>query len=91
MIEKQKLYTLLDWATSGDTGVSSEFLCRYLLGFDPNTIWGYSAPSDADDRGKCIRLLNKMPEWWDRLDELISVSEDWEKQVPLIKDERNNK
>lgn len=89
MSEKQKLYILLDWATSGDTGTSSEFLCRYLLGFDANKQWEYSAPSDSGDRGRCIRLLDKMPEWWKRLDELSGVSEDWEKQIPLIKAERN--
>lgn len=89
MDEKQKLSILINWATDDDTGASSEFLCRYLLGFDANKKWGYSAPYDADDRGRCIRLLNKIPGWWDRLDELSGVSEEWEKQIPLIKAEAN--
>jgi carbamoyltransferase len=27
----------------------------------------WRAPADRDDRGRCIRLLNLIPEWWDRI------------------------
>lgn len=63
------LKRIIDWATGDDTGCSSNALCRHMMGFesDPH---GFMAQSDADDRGRCIRLLNKIPEWWDRLDEM---------------------
>lgn len=76
---------ILDWATGEDTGSSSNALCRHMLGLPINQYW--SAPSDADDRGRCIRLLNLVPKWWDRLDEMLEVSEDWKEQIELIKKE----
>lgn len=43
---KQEDYLkILDWATGDDTGVSSEGLCRFMLGLEPNR-WGFSAPFD---------------------------------------------
>jgi hypothetical protein len=78
---------IIKWATGDDTGVSSRFLCRWLYGFDPADLRYYTAPSDASDRGSCIRLLNLIPEWWDRLDEMAGVSKGWEEQIPLIKKE----
>lgn len=102
-MKNETLLKIIEWATGDDTGTSSEFLCRYLLGIEPNKHWGISAPSDASDRGRCIRLLNLIPEWWDRLDELASLparkvnvysskglevrEEGWKEQIPLIRQE----
>jgi hypothetical protein len=77
-----------------------------MLGIRASSSWGYPAPSDAGDRGRCIRLLNKMPEWWDRLDEMASIpshrvnyfsggglqvkEEGWREQIPLIRKEATN-
>jgi hypothetical protein len=83
---EEKLIKLIDWATSDDTGTSSEFLCRYMLGLKPGNTWGISAPADRSDRGRCIRLLNKFPEWWERLEELNKYSQ-WSDQIPLIRSE----
>lgn len=58
----------LKWALSGDTGISSEALCGYMA--QGITTRRHSAPSDASDRGRCIRLLNIIPEWIERLDEM---------------------
>ena len=91
----------LEWLLSDDTGLSSKTLCAHMLGLPYG---GHSsAPSDADDRGRCIRLLNKIPEWWDRLDEMASNKDievfvisgkgmdvemqGWSKQIPLIRAE----
>lgn len=82
-----ELLKLLDWATGDDTGVSSKALCRFMLGLKPNR-WGLMAPSDMDDRSRCIRPLNLMPEWWDRLMELARVSVEWSRQIPLLRQER---
>lgn len=60
----------LFWALSGDTGVSSETLARHMLGYRIEGKFE-SPPSDADDRGRCIRLLELVPEWIPRLPELI--------------------
>ena len=95
----EEILKLIDWATGDDTGSSSEALCRFMLGLEPGG-WGFQAPSDADDRGRCIRLLNLVPEWWDRLDEMAEipgskvltfehgeVERGWKEQIPLIKKE----
>lgn len=59
------------WALSGDTGVSSETMCAFFTG---NPLRRFSgAPSDAADRGRCIRLLELVPEWIERLDELKTL------------------
>lgn len=76
---------LLDWATGEDTGASSIALFRYMMGLEPIS-WGYMAPSDKHDRGRCIRLLKKFPEWLLRLDEMKKF-EGWGEQIPLIKQE----
>ena len=99
-MREQELLKIIEWATGEDTGTSSEFLCRFMLGISLNRI---SIPSDRGDRGRCIRLLNLVPEWWDRLDELAEYpstkvnhysskgfeirEEGWKEQIPLIKQE----
>lgn len=101
MKREEILKKAIDWATGHDTGSSSAALCRFMLGLKPASNWEYEAPSDADDRGRCIRLLNLIPEWWDRLDEMAEipgrkvltfakgeVERGWKEQIPLIKKER---
>lgn len=72
-MKEQDLLKIIDWATGEHTGMSSKALCRKMLGIRASSNWGYPAPSDASDRGRCIRLLNLIPEWWDRLDEMASI------------------
>lgn len=101
-MNNKELLKITEWATGTDTGLSSRSLCRFMLGI-PADNWGYEAPYDADDRGRCIRLLNLIPEWWDRLDELTKlpskesnllsakgieiVQRGWKEQIPLIRKE----
>lgn len=59
---------VLFWALSGDTGISSETIAAYFTGNPARRFTG--APSDAADRGRCIRLLELIPEWIPRLNEL---------------------
>lgn len=62
------------WALSSDTGSSSKALARHMMGFGLNNDRFYSGPpSDSDDRGRCIRLLELIPEWLPRLGELIEA------------------
>lgn len=86
----------LKWALGDDTGISSETLAQFMLGIEARTWIG--PPSDAADRGRCIRLLKLIPEWLPRLPELaaagpgdtktVNGSEDhkykWSVQIPLI-------
>lgn len=57
----------LFWALSSDTGVSSETIANHMLGYPHKR---NSPPYDAYDRGRCIRLLELVPEWIPRLPEL---------------------
>lgn len=68
-IEQRALY----WALSDDTGISSKAIARW---FALKEMYVPSMPpSDADDRGRCIRLLELIPEWIPRLDELKAFDE----------------
>lgn len=82
--QEEELIDLIAWATGPDTGASSESLLRYMLGLSPGR-FGVAAPSDQWDRGRCIRLLNKVPRWWDRLDEMAKISRNWEEQIRLMR------
>ncbi len=101
-MNNETLKNVIDWATGNDTGASSNAICRFMLGLAPKNGY-YSHPHDYPDRGRCIRLLNLVPEWWDRIDEMaalptqkynvysngkMTVEESgWEQQIPLIKKE----
>lgn len=63
-IEQRALY----WSLSGDTGISSEAICAHMTGYVPKRP---HPPSDASDRGRCIRLLELIPEWLPRLNEML--------------------
>lgn len=60
----------LFWALSGDTGISSEAIAKHMTGTGVVGRFGMQPPSDADDRGRCIRLLELIPEWIKRLPEM---------------------
>lgn len=62
-------YRALFWALNYHTGVSSTTLARHMSGH-PQGSWS-SPPSDADDRSRCIRVLNLVPEWIPRLQEMV--------------------
>jgi hypothetical protein len=66
---------LARWATGGDTGSSSEAIAAVMTGNKPK---GYvDHPLDGGDLGRCIRLLDLIPEWKVRLSEMASFSEEW--------------
>lgn len=58
----------LFWALAGDTGISSEAISAHMSGYANTKM---RPPSDADDRGRCIRLLELIPEWIPRLPEMV--------------------
>lgn len=89
-----QMMDLLSWATGGDTGVSSEAILRFMMRFPASEVWSLAAaaPSDAADRGRCVRLINRLyPEmrsvWIERLNDMRSLHKDWDEQITLILEE----
>jgi hypothetical protein len=59
----------------GDVGISSKVICGYMLtGRPPGR---YSYPLDPSDLHRCIKLLNIMPGWKDRLHEMACAGPEW--------------
>lgn len=66
------------WLLSDDAGLSSEALCRHMLGFPcDNEDWGYPVPHDTGDLGRCLRLLKLIPEWAPRMPEMAQRGRHW--------------
>lgn len=59
---------VLHWALSRDTGISSEAIAKHMTNSGTDRMM---PPSDSDDRGRCIRLLELVPEWIPRLPEMV--------------------
>ena len=60
----------LFWALAGATGTSSKAIAKHFTGFSSEEAFGFMPPSDADDRSRCIKLLELIPEWLPRLSEM---------------------
>lgn len=71
----------LEWALGDDTGTSSKALMRVMLGQKLNS--GYCYPHDGQDLGRCVRLLDKIPEWRLRLPEMKEVGPEWAALIDL--------
>jgi len=65
-IEQRALY----WALADNTGSSSKAIANHMAG-NPLGRFYAGPPSDADDRSRCIRLLEIVPEWIARLPEMV--------------------
>lgn len=61
-----------EWLFGGDTGLSSECMWRTFMGVREPADWFRrgSYPLDPADLGRCIRLLDRFPEWRPRLSEM---------------------
>lgn len=66
---------LIEWFVSGDTGLSSEAIAAHMSGAGSRKRMDY--PSDPSDLGRCLRLLDKIPEWKDRIGEMSQYSPGW--------------
>lgn len=58
------------WLRGGDTGLSSETICRLLGNLGPPR--SPSHPLDSGDFGRCYRLLKMFPEWRARMPEVAA-------------------
>lgn len=69
-----ELRRALAWMAGDDTGRSSQVLCVTMLGGRVPTPWH---PWDPADLGRCLRLLDLMPEWRCRIGEMAVLSPQW--------------
>ena len=62
LAEKKARY--FDWATSNNVGVSAAtlFWAATGIGLKSHQCFGFSAPQDVDDFGRCYLMLKKFPE-----------------------------
>lgn len=65
----------LAWVTSCDTGLSSRALFRVMA--DAGNIDEDHYPRDVSDFGRCYRLLNIVPEWRERVQEMADYGPYW--------------
>lgn len=63
-----------EWIVGRDTGTSSQVIWSFMMGVKPRD---ESTPWDADDFGRCYRLLRLIPEWRVRMPELASKHKTW--------------
>lgn len=68
------------WRAGRDTGSSSKTLWSVMMGEPPRH---RDHPMDGGDLGRCLRLLDLIPEWKPRLPEMAAVSLYW---AALVKD-----
>ncbi len=69
---------LMRWLASDDVGLSSRYMASVL---DGGFVAEYAHPHDADDFGRCVRLLVAVPELRGRLDEMWSKSDEWSRLI----------
>lgn len=81
----------LKWALSDDAGMSSMAICRHMAGLNAEYA---DYPRDVGDLGRCLRLLEEVPEWKGRMHEMAkygpvwqSLSERWEELAELMEEE----
>lgn len=67
------------WLFGGDTGQSSECVWRHMTGTaEPEDGFKRNAyPLDPADLGRCVRLLDRFPEWWPRVPEMAAHGPEW--------------
>lgn len=68
---------LAEWFASGDTGTSSKAIALWLWRGQTDKTWGPDTPSDAGDLGRCLRLLERIPEWKARMPEMADAGGLW--------------
>lgn len=73
---------VIAWFCSNDTGMSSKCIAAALSGVKPEDIRHPGTPSDPADLGRCLRLLERFPEWKPRMAEMATVSKQWAAVIP---------
>lgn len=71
------------WLDSDDVGASSEYMAWALSDSDQQVLfWGRNPPSlayphDPDDLGRCIRLIEAVPEFGGKIPEMSHRGKEW--------------
>jgi hypothetical protein len=73
-------YRVMFWALHGSVGSSSKSIAQHMA----TGIGEGMPPSDADDRSRCIKLLELVPEWLPRLDEMRKYDRAENKQETFV-------
>lgn len=68
---------IAEWLASGDTGISSKAIMLWLSAGVTDKTWGAGTPSDPADLARCLRLLERIPEWKDRIGEMAEAGGMW--------------
>lgn len=70
---------VMDWLAFGERGISSETMLAHFEGLPPK-LFSRSAPChplDNSDFRRCVQLLNAVPRYRERLDELRTLGGPW--------------
>ena len=70
----------LQWLLGQDTGASSHCLCATMLDLPARD---NSWPRDGGDLGRCLRLLDLIPEWKPRLAEMRPHCAQWSSLIDI--------
>ena len=72
-----------EWIISHDTGTSSKTIWAVMMGaITGREHWyAFDIPHDPDDFGRCHRLLQHIPEWRNRLNEVAEIFPKWKPMV----------
>lgn len=76
---KSEQEKMMFWLTKGERGISSEVMFETISGH--NLGGRKSPPSDPDDFKRCYLLLETIPEWKTKLNELRKISPTWNNLV----------
>ena len=73
----------MDWRTGPDVGLSSLVIWSVMVGRHPaDVLRGHTlsdcVPRDANDFGRCVRLLLRFPLWRARLPEIAAKIPEWD-------------
>lgn len=74
-MSEEILNRALKWAATGNTGKSSKAMLATMVGNPPKDRFCY--PSDGGDLGRCLGLLDAVPEWRGRLAEMKDIGPEW--------------
>lgn len=66
---------VIEWMGGDDTGLSSKAIAMHMTGAKSNG----SYPHDPADLGRCLRLLEKFPEWKPRIKEMAKYGGVWKR------------
>ena len=74
------------WIIEGEVGTSSKTIWAVMMGVvkgKKECNWEYDTPKDPDDFKRCWKLINAVPEWRSRLQEVADVFPKW---IPFIRE-----